>query len=410
MSTFTPSSTTYEHVIIGGGIAADKAARAIKEVNPQASVLMISADVDAPIYRPALTKDLWIKQDSTLEGQALGTVDTGAELLTGVSVTAIDPEAHTVTTGEGQAITYGSLLLATGCSARHFQEAPADPRIVYFREAADYRQLRDQLGDDFASKNVAIVGGGYIGSELAAGLNIAGADVTVYFDGKKLLEHMLPADITDHVDSVYRDKGVKLVPGFLLQSVEVTDTQVRLIAPDGSSGEADVVVLGLGATANTGLAESLGIELVEGGIPVDAYLCTGLADIYAAGDIITFEDPLLGTRRVEHVDMAEKSGTVAGKNMAGESTEFSYTPFFFSDLFDDGYEAVGELHASYRTHTVWDEAHRAAVAYYIQDDAIRGVLLWNTWGQLSRAREIISESRNRIFKEDEIDQLITPGG
>lgn len=164
--------------------------------------------------------------------------------------------------------------------------------------------------------------------------------------GEKLLEHLLPADIATHVAQVYQDRGVRTERGFRLQAIDVMGEQLRLTAADGRSGDADLAVLGLGATPNTGLAEALGLEMDQQGVKVDAHLETSRGDIHAAGDIITFDDPLLGIRRVEHVDSAEKSGTVAGRNMAGESTEFHYTPFFFSDLFDDGYEAVGQLRTS----------------------------------------------------------------
>lgn len=409
MTTFTPTSGAYDHVIVGGGITADKAARAIREISPDATVLMISADTNPPIYRPALSKDLWLKKDATLEGQDLGTADIGVELVLGVVVTDINPDAHTLAAG-GRTITYGKLLLATGADARRFSGAPDDPRIIYYRTAGDYRHLRELMGDDATGKKIAIVGGGYIGSELAASLSVAGADVTVYFGGGRLLEHMLPTEIAEHVEQVYKDRGVRLEAGFRLNSLVESEGGVRLVSRDGRTGKADLVVLGLGATPNTSLPESLGLEMDQRGVRVNTHLETSMPDIYAAGDIIAFDDPLLGTRRVEHVDMAEKSGAAAGRNMAGETTGFHYTPFFFSDLFDDGYEAVGELRTDYRTHTVWDDDHRAAVAYYIQNGIVRGVLLWNTWGQLSRAREVMSESTTRTFKDDEFGALITPGG
>lgn len=153
MITSIPKATSYDHVIIGGGIAADKAARAIRAVDPAASVLIISADMDPPVYRPALSKDLWLKQDATLAGHLLGTGDIGVELLTGVSASGIDPAAHIVEIADGPAITYGKLLLATGAQARHFPGAPDDPRINYYRSVADYRQLKQQLGPDPGSQD-----------------------------------------------------------------------------------------------------------------------------------------------------------------------------------------------------------------------------------------------------------------
>lgn len=405
----TARSSSHDHVIIGAGIAADKAARAIREVSADADILILGSEPDPPVYRPALSKDLWLKPDTSLDRQWLGTADTGAELRLGTTVTALDPVAHQITTDTGETITYGNVLIATGAGPRAFAGAPDDPRIFLYRSSGDYRRLRAALDEAPAGQRVAVVGGGYIGSELAAGLRTAGAEVTVYFDGQKLLERLLPADITAHVAEVYTARGIGLVNDFLLDSIEV-DGSVTLHATDGRTASADLVLLGLGAVPNTALATDAGLAMEQGGIRVDTLLGTSAPDVYAAGDIITFDDPLLGTRRVEHIDMAEKSGTVAGYNMAGRRTEFHYTPFFYSDLFSDGYEAVGDLSTRHGTITEWNAGHSAAVVYYLRDTAVLGVLLWNTWGQVGRAREIMAESKTRVYSEEELRGLITPGG
>lgn len=142
-STLKPA---YDHVIVGGGVAADKAARAIREEAPEASVLIISDVGDGPLYRPGLSKDLWLKAGTTLEDIDLGTTQTGAELLLGTTVTALDPASHTVTTSDDQQIRYGRLLLATGASARRI-DTPDDDRIVYYRNADDYRHLRSLVSE-----------------------------------------------------------------------------------------------------------------------------------------------------------------------------------------------------------------------------------------------------------------------
>lgn len=405
----TAHTSSYDHVIIGAGVAADKAARAIHEVTPDAGILILGAEPDPPVYRPALSKDLWLKPDATLDQQWLGTTDTGAQLRTGVTVTAIDPGAHQLSTDTGETITYGRVLIATGASPRAFAGAPDDPRLFLYRSADDYRRLRAALENAAVGQRVAVIGGGYIGSELAAGLRTAGAEVTVYFDGEKLLERLLPEEITAHVAEVYADHGIGLVNDFLLDSIEVAES-VTLHATDGRSAGADLVLLGLGAVPNVALATDAGLAMEQGGIRVDSHLQSSAADVFAAGDIITFDDPLLGTRRVEHIDMAEKSGTTAGYNMAGRPTEFRYTPFFFSDLFSDGYEAVGDLSTRHRTITEWNKPRDAAVVYYLEGTEVLGVLLWNTWGQVGRAREIMAESKTRAFSEEELRGLITPGG
>ncbi|AGF72443.1 NAD(P)/FAD-dependent oxidoreductase [Corynebacterium halotolerans] len=396
---------SYDHVIVGGGVAADKAARAIREEDPDASVVILSDVGDGPLYRPGLSKDLWLKDGATLEGLYLGTTDTGVQLALNTTVTAIHPGRHAITTADGEDIGYRRLLLATGAAPRRF-DTPDDERIIYYRSADDYRHLRSLVSE---GTRVAVVGGGYIASELAAGLATAGARVSVHFPGRRLLEHMFPDSITGHLTEVYESRGVELDGGFRLASVR-TGERLVLVPESGEQVEADVVVLGLGAVPDIRLAEAAGLEIADGGVLVDTVLATSAPDVYAAGDIATFTDPLLGRRRVEHIANAERSGETAGRTMAGTCTEYRYTPLFYSDLFDDGYEAVGEARTDHEVVEVWNDAGDAAVLYYLRDDVVRGVLLWNTWDSVPKAREIMAASREGMLPTTELTGQITPGG
>jgi NADPH-dependent 2,4-dienoyl-CoA reductase/sulfur reductase-like enzyme len=153
----------------------------------------------------------------------------------------------------------------------------------------------------------------------------------------------------------------------------------------------DGVIAGLGIEPNKALAAAAGLE-VDNGIVVDALLRTRHPDIYAAGDVANFYNPALGKRiRVEHEDNANTMGKHAGRNMAGEQASYDYLPFFYSDLFDLGYEAVGELDARSTIVADWKEPYREGVVYYLQDGRVRGVLLWNVWGQVDAARQLIAE-------------------
>lgn len=398
--------SSYDHVIVGGGVAADKAARAIHEAQPEASIAILSKDADGPVYRPALTKDLWLKDDPDPASQDLATAeDTGAELFTNTQVTALDPAKHIVTTADGATITYGKLLLATGSSPREFGTLN-DERLVYLRTVADYRKLRELVSE---GTRVAVVGGGYIGSEIAAGLNAAGAKVTNYFLGEHLMEHMFPASIVEHLEQVYADHNIELVPGFTLENIDAGE-ELTLTSKEGASATADVAVLGLGAILNTELAESAGLELDQGAIVVDKQLRTGAEDIWAAGDIAQFSDPLFGSRHVEHVDNAWASGEAAGKNMTGAGEAYEYTPLFYSDLFDDGYEAIGTLSTKHEVKEFWNEDRSAAVVWYLDGDKVAGVLLWNTWDSVPAAREAVQKNHAGELSVEELEQQIKPGG
>ncbi|HET9515068.1 MAG TPA: FAD-dependent oxidoreductase, partial [Gemmatimonadales bacterium] len=139
------------------------------------------------------------------------------------------------------------------------------------------------------------------------------------------------------------------------------------------------------------LAEQAGLK-VENGIVVDQFLRTSQPDVYAAGDVANFHNPSLdGRLRVEHEDNANTMGRIAGLNLAGRATPYDHLPFFYSDLFDLGYEAVGDTDARYQTVADWKEPFREGVVYYLKDGRVRGVLLWNTWGQVDHARSLIAE-------------------
>jgi len=154
---------------------------------------------------------------------------------------------------------------------------------------------------------------------------------------------------------------------------------------------AEVLVAGLGITPAVELAEQAGLP-VDNGVLVDEFCRTSHPDVYAAGDVANFANPALGTRlRVEHEDNANTMGRTAGLNMAGRATAYDHLPFFYSDLFDLGYEAVGDLDARLETVADWKEPFREGVVYYLKNGRVRGVLLWNTWGQVDHARALIAE-------------------
>lgn len=223
---------------------------------------------------------------------------------------------------------------------------------------------------------------------------------------------MLPDSLTSHLEQVFTEHGIELVGGFRLAGISA-DATLTLHAANRETLTADAVVLGLGAQPATTLAEHAGIFTDRGYVVVDPHLRTSSADVFAAGDVVLYDDALLGRRHVEHVDHAEASGAVAGANMTRpeeEREEYTHTPLFFSDLFDDGYEAVGRLDSSLEMREVWDEEHRAAVVHYLDEGVVEGVLLWNTWDSVPAARELIAQSQAGDLYIDALESRIRPGG
>lgn len=385
-------------------MAADKAARAIRSQDPDATIGILTASKYGPLYRPALSKGLWQEPQSTLEAQLFGTEGAGVTVYTGVRVTSLDPSSHSVATSTGTTFEYSRLLLATGARPKVPEGFPADSRIVTVREPEDYIRLRDQVS---VNTTVAVVGAGYIASEIAAGLATVGAKVSMHFPAQKLLDHMFPDSITTHISQVYGGKGIQLHAGRSLTSISADDADLELSFENGDRVSADLVVLAIGVTPVLDLAELAGADIAAdgAGVVVKADMSTSLPDVWAAGDIVYYDDPILGKRRVEHIAHAEQTGSIAGISMTGHAAPQLKTPMFYADLFDDGYEAVGEISTDYRTVERWNSDKTNAVVYYLDDDRIRGVLLWNTWGEVENARDVLAASAVGTPAEELVERI-----
>jgi len=379
---------TYDYVVVGAGMAGDAAARGIREVDRAGTVLVIGREPTAPVDRPALTKALWTDPEATLDQVWLGTAeDTGAEMLFGESVVALDLAARTVTTDADVTVGYGSLLLATSGRPRRVGGLEESGRVIHFRTVRDYERLRDLAG---GGRHVVVVGGGYIGTELAAALVQNDTRVTLVFPQDVLTAATFPAGLAADVERRYADHGVTLVRGARVASGTSGPDGVTVVLEDGREVTADAVVVGAGIEVDTGLAAAAGLAVADG-IVVDAQLRTSDPHVWAAGDVAQYPDAILGRRRVEHVDHATTSGRQAGRNLAGAGEDHTHTPFFYSDLFDAGYEAVGRLDSSLETVEDWHgEPYGTGVVYYLDAGRVAGVLLWGVWDATDRAREVIA--------------------
>ena len=390
---------SYDYVIVGGGVAAASAVRGIRSEDASGTIAVIGSEPDKPVYRPALTKDLWLKDDATLEGNSLAgdlDADDHVDLVVDTTVTAIDPDAHAVRLADGSSVTFGRLLIATGAEPRTLSVAPG-PRVVYYRTTADYERLRALVGPH---SHVVVVGGGYIGSEIASALVHNDVAVTLVLDLQDVQEQMFPRALAASLTKAFVDRGVTVVHGSLA-SGEDTGEGVRIRLDDGTEIDADAAVIGVGVLPRTGLAEAAGLD-VDNGIVVDEHLRTSATDVYAAGDVASYPDALLGRRRVEHVDHAEKSGELAGKAMAGSDDTYSYTPFFWSDILDAGYEAIGETSSQLDLVEDWKDGRiGTGVVYYLKAGQVRGVLLWNVWDSVDKARALIAATAKEPVSDPE---------
>jgi len=374
----------YRYLVVGGGMAADAAVRGIRELDSQAEIGLIGAEADPPYARPPLSKALW-KGDPVESVWRKTSEVAGVELHLGRQATSVDAHRRIVVDDRGASHTFDKLLLATGGTPRRLSSGGSD--VIYFRTLDDYRKLR-ALAEQH--KTFAVIGGGFIGSEIAAALRLQGCKVTLIAPGEGIGARLFPPDLAAFLVTYYREKGVDVRSGQVTH-VGRDGTQVVVEAGSGFRVTVDAVVAGIGIVAYTELASAAGL-VVDDGIVVNEHLQTSHADIFAAGDVARFEAPALGTRiRVEHEDNAITMGHAAGRAMAGDQSPYTHLPSFYSDLFDLGYEAVGAMDPQGDIVADWKDAFREGVVYYLSGGRVRGVLLWNTWGQVDAARTLIAE-------------------
>ena len=377
----------FDYLIIGAGMTADAAAHGIREIDADGSIGIVGAEADPPVRRPALSKDLWTDGDATVADQTLDPAgDTGAEMHLGQEVTALDLDGKVATTDAGDEFGYGQLLMATGGHPRHLDGLEPSENVLYYRTLADFRRLQEATTSD---THVVVVGGGYIGSEVAAALAQNDVKVTMVFPEDHPGGGRFPESIAQQVTNRYRDGGVELRSGTGVDSGVDAGDGVELTLDDGSTLTADLVVVGLGIEPSAGVAGVAGLDLAEdGGIVVDDHLRTSVEGVFAAGDVASYVDPRLGRRRVEHEDNATTMGKAAGRALAGNDEAYAHTPMFYSDLFDLGYEAVGRMDAS--LETIQKEQGDGVVVYYLDEGEIAGVLLWNVWDKVDAALEVLT--------------------
>jgi 3-phenylpropionate/trans-cinnamate dioxygenase ferredoxin reductase subunit len=372
----------FRYLIVGGGMTGDAACRGIRDHDPEGSIGLVGEETHPPYARPPLSKALWQGKDESTVWR--GTAELGGlELLLGRRIVELDLDGHTAVDDRGESHRYERLLLATGGRPRHLPAGDGD--VVYFRTLDDYRRVRQAAKE---GARFLVIGGGFIGSELAAALAWSGCTVTMVFPEQGIGARLFPPALAGYVTDYYREKGVEVLPGELVEGIE--GGSVRL--GSGRSLEADGVIAGLGIVPSTELAESAGLPVDDGVVVDELGRAGGREDVFAAGDVARFPAPALGGTliRVEHEDNANSHGRAVGANMAGANAPYTNLPFFYSDLFELGYEAVGEVDSRLETVEEWAEPNRKGVVCYVDGERRpRGFLFWDVWGKVDAGRALI---------------------
>ena len=383
--------TTY--LIIGGGMTGAAAAKGIRELDSTGAITLVSAMPEPPYERPPLSKKLWDGK-RTID-QIYVELPDNVKTILDRRIDNLDAENRRATDDRGEVHTYDKLLLATGGAPRHLPFG--GDAVNYYRHLEDYRAMRAEAEQGVS---FVVIGGGFIGSEIAAAVRKQGNEVTMIFPEAGISDRLFPAGLAAYLNNYYREQGVTVMAGESVTFIEGEAGDMRITTGSGREVGAYRVIAGIGIVPDTELARQAGLS-VDNGILVNEMLQTTRPEIYSAGDVANYPDPALGKRRrVEHADAAKASGRAAGRNMAGAGEPYAYLPLFYSDLFDLGYEAVGDLDSRLEVFEDWKEEYRQGVIYYLNDGHVRGVLLWDVWDKVDEARKLIESGKQ--FTHDEL--------
>ncbi len=391
-------------VVVGASLTGAKAVEAARDAGHDGRVVLIGTESHRPYERPPLSKEYlrgerddapWVHEEDWYDRNRV-------ELLTGHTVTAIRPGESKVEMDGGDPVSYDRLLIATGAEPRRI-DVPGTglEGVVYLRDLGSSDALGTRIAD---GARIAVIGAGWIGSEVAASARQKGCEVTVIEPAEVPLERVLGRTMGGVYRDIHIDHGVRFLSRTGVDSFEGSSRVERVRTSDGGTVEADLVVVGIGVAPRTALAEQAGIP-VDNGILVDASLRTELPGIFAAGDVANAWHPFYERRiRVEHWANARRQGAAAGRSVAGEEVSYDEIPYFFSDQYDVGMEYVGYADGDDELVIRGDLDGREFIAFWLQDGRIAAGMNVNVWDVSDTIRDLI-KTRAEIDR----DALADPG-
>jgi 3-phenylpropionate/trans-cinnamate dioxygenase ferredoxin reductase component len=372
--------TDQTFIIVGASLGGAKAAEELRRQGFDGRILLLGSEPERPYERPPLTKD-YLRGESDREKTFVHEQsfyeDQQIELLTEVTVTAIDPGRSRVTLADGRELGFDRLLLATGAEPRHITVPGAQLHGVhYLRTLADSERLRKLLD---TGGRVVVVGAGWIGSEFAASARQRGLEVTVVDPLPLPNERIFGSQVGSFYRDVHIEHGVELLLGEGVESF-VGDAAIEGVrTASGRTIECDFAVVGIGVVPRVGLASAAGID-VDNGVLVDATLQTSAPNVFAAGDVANASHPFFGQRiRVEHWSNALNQGPAAARAMLGQPVSYDRLPYFFSDQYDVGMEYSGYAPAWDEVVVRGDSRTGEFIAFWLQDRRVLAGMNINIW-------------------------------
>lgn len=380
-------------LIVGGGLAAAKAAEELREHGHDGPIVLIGDERDRPYIRPPLSKGYLLGKEKreSIDVHPEGWYwEHGIDLLLGTSVTSVDGNAREVTLEGGRRLPYAKLLLATGSSPRRLSVPGAHlDNVLYLRRVGDSERLKAAFT---AGARIVVVSGGWIGLEAAAAARTAGAEVTVLEHSELPLLKILGREAAEVFAGLHKDHGVDLRPRARVERLTGTDGRVDgVLLADGSHLPADAVVVGVGVTPNVRLAEEAGLE-VRDGVVTDEYLRTSVPDIHAAGDVANAYHPRLGRHlRVEHWANALHQPRTAALSMLGKDSAYDRLPYFYTDQYDLGMEYTGYTDPGGYDRVVFRGSldERRFIAFWMSGNRVLAGMSVNVWDVIEPIRSLI---------------------
>jgi 3-phenylpropionate/trans-cinnamate dioxygenase ferredoxin reductase subunit len=392
-------------VLVGGGLAGAKAAETLRTEGFDGRIVLVAEEPEPPYERPPLSKGYLLGND---EREKARVHDAGwydkhdVDLRTGVRAVGLDPGGHRVELGSGETLGYDKLLLATGASPRRLPLPGADlDGVRYLRTLPDSDRLLAELRE--GGRRLVVVGAGWIGLEVTAAARGYGNQVTVVEPQPTPLYRALGPDMGEVFAQLHRRHDVDLRLGTGVRELRGEGAVSSVLTDGGDEIPADLVLVGVGAAPNTGLAEAAGLE-VDNGVVTDAALRTSAPDVFAAGDVASSFHPLFGRHvRVEHWANALNGGPAAARSMLGQDVSYDRVPYFFTDQYDLGMEYSGLGSPDATVVCRGDVDGREFIAFWLREGRVEAGMNVNVWDVTGPIQDLIRSGR-----EVPVDRLADP--